>query len=86
MEKEKVSNRKATFIASVLCLVVLTIFTLYQIFSGGEKYPSCVRIAEKIGETNEYTVYRMKEYRLVTVSVDTIKKKERVKSTLEYER
>ena len=32
MEKEKISNRKATFIAFVLCLTVLTIFALYQIF------------------------------------------------------
>lgn len=86
MEKEEVSSRKATFIAFVLCFIVLTIFVLYQIFSGKEKYPSCVRIAEKIEETKEYTVYRMKEYRLVTISVDTIQRRERVKSTLEYER
>lgn len=83
--KELLRN-KIRGIALILLSVSVIVFISYNVITPTKGYPSEIRVSSVVQENDTFIVLHTQKYRLVTIGVDTIYKKKRVKSTLEYER
>lgn len=74
-------------VAVLVVLIVIGCLLLFSGCNGGfeRKDPRAVTYREKVSDTDTSEVWRNVTYELVTISYDTVPKKERERSTLEPE-